>query len=70
VGLNGNPLQIANQCSNYGAASPGGYTACLASVTSSNNSVPNQTATIMTDGTEAGGGMSLSKGRFDLPPEK
>jgi len=25
VGLNGNPLQIANQCSSYGAASPGGY---------------------------------------------
>ncbi|MGD0792601.1 MAG: hypothetical protein ABR920_12605 [Terriglobales bacterium] len=66
VGLNGNPLQIANQCSNYGTASPGGYTACLASVTSSNNSVPNQTATIVTDGTEAGGGMSLSKGRLNF----
>ncbi len=66
VGLNGNPLQLANQCSSYGAASPGGYTACLASVTSFNNSVPNQTATIVTDGTEAGGGMSLSKGRLNF----
>jgi hypothetical protein len=42
VGLNGNPLQIAKQCSSYGQASPGGYTACLASVTTANNSVPNQ----------------------------
>jgi hypothetical protein len=66
VGLNGNPLQVANQCSSYGAASSGGYTACLASVTSFNNSVPNQTATIVTDGTEAGGGMSLSKGRLNF----
>src|SRR6266852_4634406 len=52
--------------SSYGAASSGGYTACLASVTSPNNSVPNQTATIVTDGTEAGGGMSLSKGRLNF----
>src|SRR5713101_1312737 len=66
VGLNGNPLQVANQCSSYGAASSGGYTACLVSVTSFNNSVPNQTATIVTDGTEAGGGMSLSKGRLNF----
>jgi hypothetical protein len=66
VGLNGNPLQIANQCSSYGAASPGGYTACLASVTSPNNSVPNQTATIVTDGPETGGFMSVSKGRLNF----
>jgi hypothetical protein len=66
VGLNGNPLQIANHCSNYGTASPGGYTTCLASVTSSNNSVPNQTATILTDGSAGGGGMSLSKGRLNF----
>ena len=66
VGLNGNPLQVANQCSSYGAASSGGYTACLVSVTSFNNSIPNQTATIVTDGTEAGGGMSLSKGRLNF----
>jgi hypothetical protein len=66
VGLNGNPLQIANQCSAYGATSPGGYTACLASVTSSNNSVPNQTATILTDGPEVGSGMILTKGRLNF----
>ncbi len=66
VGLNGNPLQIANQCSSYGTASPGAYSICLASVTSPNNSVPNQTATILTDGTEVGGGMSLSKGRLNF----
>jgi len=66
VGLNGNPLQIAKQCSGYGAASPGGYTACLASVTSANNSVPNQTATILTDGPELSGGMALTKGRLNF----
>jgi hypothetical protein len=65
VGLNGNPLQIANQCSGYGAASPGGYTACLASVTSANNSVPNQTATILSDGPEVSG-MALTKGRLNF----
>jgi len=66
IGLNGNPLEVAHQCSSYGAASPGGYTSCLASVTSPNNSVPNQTATIMTDGGEVGNGMTLSKGRLNF----
>ncbi len=66
VGLNGNPLQIANQCSTYGAASPGGYTACLASITTSNDSVPNQTATLLTEGGTAGGGMTQSKGRLNF----
>jgi hypothetical protein len=66
VGLNGNPLQIANQCSKYGTTSPGGYTACLASVTTANNSVPNQSATLLTDGTEAGGAHALSKGRLNF----
>ncbi len=66
VGLNGNPLQIANQCSGYGAASPGGYTACLASITTFNDSVPNQTATLLTEGGTAGGGMTQSKGRLNF----
>ncbi|MGA3103922.1 MAG: hypothetical protein ABSD53_05545 [Terriglobales bacterium] len=66
VGMNGNPLQIANQCSSYGAASPGGYTTCLASVTTPNNSVTNQTATIVTDGPATGGTMLLSKGRLNF----
>ena len=66
VGLNGNPLQIANQCSNYGAATAGGYTTCLASLTTVNNSVPNQTATLVTDGSEVSSGMTLSKGRLNF----
>ena len=66
VGLNGNPLQMANQCSNYGVASPGGYSTCLTSITASNNSVPNQTATILTDGSEVSNGLSLSKGRLNF----
>lgn len=66
VGLNGNAIQVANQCSYWGAASPGGYTTCLASMTASNNSVPNQTATLLTDGTETAGGMIMSKGRLNF----
>ncbi len=66
VGLTGNPLQIANQCSSYGATSAGGFTQCEASVTSANNGVPNQTATLLTDGPSAGGGMSVSKGRLNF----
>jgi hypothetical protein len=65
VGLSGNPLQIARQCS-FGETSPGGYTSCQASITTDNNSVPNQTATLLTDGSLAGGGMSLSKGRLNF----
>jgi hypothetical protein len=66
VGLSGNPLQVANRCSSYGAASPGGYTTCLASITSPNNSVPNQTATILTDGAAVSNGMTLTKGRLNF----
>ena len=66
VGLSGNPIQIANQCSSYGVASPGGYTACLASMTSPNNSVPNQTATLVTDGSAVSNGMTLTKGRLNF----
>ncbi len=66
VGLAGNPAQVASQCTFWGATSPGGYTDCLGSVTSPNNAVPNQTATLMTDGAAGGGGMSLSKGRLNF----
>ena len=66
VGLAGNPAQVANQCTFWGATSPGGYTDCHGSVTSPNNAVPNQTATLMTDGASAGRGMSLSKGRLNF----
>jgi len=66
VGLSSNPAQIADQCTSYGTTSPGGYTVCPGSVTSSNNAVPNQTATLLTDGGAAGGGQSLSKGRLNF----
>jgi hypothetical protein len=67
VGLAGTPLQLSHQCSGYGAASPGGYTACLASVTLVGNSIPNQTATIMTDGvSNTGGNQALTKGRLNF----
>lgn len=66
VGLNGNPLQVANQCSFYGAASSGAYTSCIGSLSPAGNSVKNQTATLLTDGPNSGGGMSLSKGRLNF----
>jgi hypothetical protein len=67
VGLAGTPLQIAPQCSDYGQTSPGGYTACVASVTLVGNSVPNQTAAIMADGaSNTGGNQVLTKGRLNF----
>ena len=64
VGLKGNPLQIAQQCSNIGTASPGGYTSCLTSLTSTG--YHNQTATLLSDGSPAGGGETLTKGRLNF----
>ena len=66
VGLSNSPLQVASRCASYGQTSPGGYTACIASVTSPNNSVPNQTATLVTDGGASGGGQTVSKGRLNF----
>ena len=67
VGLAGTPLQLSHQCSGYGQTSPGGYTACMASVTLVGNSVPNQTAALMTDGAaNTGGNQILSKGRLNF----
>jgi hypothetical protein len=66
VGLTYRPLQVASSCLGYGQASPGGYTSCASSVTTPNNSMPNQTATLMTDGGAAGGGQILSKGRLNF----
>jgi hypothetical protein len=66
VGLGSGPIQVATRCLGYGQASPGGYTTCASSVTTPNNSVPNQTATLMTDGVAAGGGQTLSKGRLNF----
>jgi hypothetical protein len=66
IGLTGNPIQMAGRCTRYGVASPGGYTACLSSITASNNSFPNQTATIMSDSTFTGGAQALTKGRLNF----
>jgi hypothetical protein len=68
IGMAGNQIQVANQCGGAtgggGTASPGGYTTCLA--TNTNQDVPNQPATILTDGVMAGGGVILSKGRLNF----
>jgi len=66
VGLTSSPLQVAHRCTSYGQTSPGGYTSCAVSLTSPNNAVPNQTATLMTDGSAAGGGQTVSKGRLNF----
>jgi hypothetical protein len=66
VGLNGNPIQNATRCTSYGVTSSGGYTVCPSSITTSNNSVKNQTGTLMSDGGVSGGGMALTKGRLNF----
>ncbi len=67
VGLGGSALQVAKQCSGNGTTSPGGYTACTSTVTLVGNSVPNQAASIMSDGPSSGGAnQSLSKGRLNF----
>jgi hypothetical protein len=67
IGLNGNPLQVADVCSNYGVTSPGGYTTCLASITAAPGSgVQNQSATVLTDGGAVGGGQTVTKGRLNF----
>jgi hypothetical protein len=68
VGLGSNPLQVTAFCGGaYGVASPGGYTACSSSQTSSNNAVSNQPATLMTDGVNSGSGTgAIPKGRLNF----
>ena len=68
VGLFGNPAQIAAQCTtSFGVSSPGGFTACQTSYAASNNSNPNQTATIMADDIANGSGTQLlTKGRLNF----
>jgi hypothetical protein len=67
IGMGANPLQISNDCTGFGVTTAGGgYTDCLSSPTTANNSVPNQNATFMTDGTSNGGAMSMSKGRLNF----
>jgi hypothetical protein len=67
VGLNGNPAQTVTTCSNYGNTSASGaYTTCIGSLTTANNSVKSQTATIMTDGGFGGGGQTVTKGRLNF----
>ncbi len=66
VGLNGNPIEIADACPNYGGTSAGGYIVCLNGPVAFNNSVPNQTATLLPDGPETGHTTTLAKGRLNF----
>lgn len=71
IGLNGNPLQVADQCLNYGQTSPGGYTICATSNITGNNSVTNQAGFILTDGpANTGWASNISKGKllFETTP--
>jgi len=71
IGLNGNPLQVADQCSNFGQTSPGGYTICSTSSITGNNAITNQTGFIVTDGpSNTGWAPNISKGRvlFETTP--
>jgi hypothetical protein len=67
VGLVGNAAQTTEECTSLGSAGPGGFTSCLTSNVTANNSVPNQSATLLTDGSSNGGAMSFSAGRLNFP---
>lgn len=68
IGTGGNPAQVSAQCNAFGSTSSGGgYTSCIGSQSPANNSVKNQTATLLADGADnSGGGMTLSKGRLNF----
>ena len=61
----GMPSEYALYCNAYGGNVSGGYTVCTGSMLATNNAVPNQTALILTDGTNTGGGGVIgAKGRL------
>lgn len=65
IAFNGAPLEYANYCNAYGVNVSGGYTVCTGSITTANNSVPDQAPLILTDGvTTDGGGVPGAKGRL------
>jgi hypothetical protein len=66
IGLYGDPIQVANRCSVYGAASPGGATVCLSSINTTNNSIPNATATFLQDNNPHNSFSVLAKGRLNF----
>ena len=66
VGIGGNAIESATECTGNGQTASGGYVSCIASLTSMNNSVTNQTATLFTDGPTSGGPMTVSKGRLNI----
>ena len=64
VGLSISPVQVADQCTNGGTASSGGYTTCLSSPV---NSGDNQTATLITDnGQNSSSQNTMVKGRLNF----
>jgi hypothetical protein len=65
IAFNGAPTLYADYCSGYGTNVSGGYTVCIGSKMATNNAVPNQTPTMLTDGTNTGGGGVMgAKGRL------
>ena len=65
IAFQGNPGELATYCSDWGANVSGAYTECMYTQTTSNNSVPDQPALILTDGNSSGGGgVPGAKGRL------
>ena len=72
IAFEGTPSEVATYCSDRGGNVSGGYTQCMYTQTTSNNSVPDQPALILTDGNSAGGGgVPGAKGRliFETTPK-
>jgi hypothetical protein len=61
--LGSNPVQVAERCTGYGVAAPGGYTVCLQSIT---GAVANQTATFMGDNATSINPQAFTKGRLNF----
>jgi hypothetical protein len=68
IGLSGNAAQVASECTDDGGTSAGGYTTCLGSITTMNNAVTAQSATLLSDGgfTSPVGSNSFPKGRLNF----
>lgn len=66
VGLGGNPIARVSNCQGNGFTGPGGYNVCLGTNTGLTNAIPNQAATLLSDGGESAAVMTFTKGRLNF----
>ena len=66
IALQSNPAQVATNCTGSGATAPQAHTLCLGSYAPPNNSINNQSATLLADATTSGSGETQTKGRLNF----